>query len=89
MKNVKKHKYADMDPIEEIRAIRAEIGRRFKTAREYVEYLWKNYPSSRPADWSPEWMTSEPKVTKSQAWSRRTAVKTVKRSVARRRKTAA
>ena len=82
MKNVKKNKYAGMDPIEEIRAIRAEIGRRFKTAREYVEYLWKNYPSSRPADWSPEMMSS-----KSKPRSRRTAAKTVKRAATRRRET--
>jgi len=47
MNNVKKN-YADMDPLEEIRAIREELSREFPTAKAYCEYLWKHYPSSRP-----------------------------------------
>jgi len=43
-----KDKYADMDPVEEIRAVRRELGRRFPTPRALCEYLWKHYPTSRP-----------------------------------------
>lgn len=37
-----KKKYADMDPLEEIRAIREEINREFKTASALSEYLRTN-----------------------------------------------
>ncbi len=40
-----KKNYADMDPIEEIRAIRAEIMREFKTLDAYCEYLEGKYPA--------------------------------------------
>lgn len=40
-----KKKYADMDPLEEIRAIREEIGREFKSALALGEYL-RNKPSA-------------------------------------------
>ncbi|MCL2646285.1 MAG: hypothetical protein FWD61_04665 [Phycisphaerales bacterium] len=79
MKNVKKNIYADMDPIEEIRAIREKLNRRFPTAQKLVEYIWKKYPNSRPENWSPE---SQPK-------SRRLVAKKPKRTATRRRKTSA
>ena len=41
-----KKKYADMDPIEEIRAIREELSREFPTAKALGEYLRKNYPTN-------------------------------------------
>ena len=43
-----KKKYADMDPIEEIRAIRAELSRRFKTPSALCEYLRQRYPDTNP-----------------------------------------
>jgi len=79
MKNVKKNIYADMDPIEEIRAIRAKLNRRFPTAKALVEYVWETYPSSRPENWPP----------KSPSKSRRVATKTAKRSAPRLRKATA
>jgi len=39
-----KKNYADMDPIEEIRAIREELSRRFKTPSALCEYARKHYP---------------------------------------------
>jgi len=47
MKNTKKS-YADMDPIEEIRAIRAELSRRFPTMKALGDYLRAKYPDSDP-----------------------------------------
>ena len=44
--------YADMDPTEEIRAIRAEILREFKTLGALCEYLDKKYPMN-PSPASP------------------------------------
>lgn len=41
-----KKSYADMDPLEEIRAIKAEISREFKTVHAYDEYLREKYPVS-------------------------------------------
>jgi len=41
-----KKNYADMDPIEEIRAVRAELNRKFPTVEAFCEYLWKKYPGS-------------------------------------------
>jgi len=43
-----KKKYADMDPIEELRAVRAELSRKFPTAKAFCEHLWKKYPGSVP-----------------------------------------
>jgi len=43
-----KKNYADMDPIEELRAIREELSREFPTAKALREYLWKNFPGSVP-----------------------------------------
>ena len=74
---MKKNIYAGMDPIEEIRAIRAKLNRRFKTAHELGEYLRKKYPIANP---SPEWQLPLPK-------SRRPMAKTAKRTTTRRRKT--
>ncbi len=42
---MKKKSYADMDPLEEIRAIKEEISREFKTPGAYIEYLRKKYPN--------------------------------------------
>jgi len=81
---MKKKSYADMDPIEEIRAIRAEIGRRFATAREYGEYLRKEYPLPDPP---PEWQPAKLRPTASQ--KRRAVAKMAKRSAVRLRKTTA
>ncbi|MCL2648318.1 MAG: hypothetical protein FWD61_15130 [Phycisphaerales bacterium] len=69
---MKKKNYADMDPLEEVRAIRAEINREFATAHDYFEYLWKKYPNSKP---SPGF---QPKGCR--------ATKTMKRPAMRRRK---
>jgi len=54
MKNTKKS-YADMDPIEEIRAIRAELSRRFPTMKALGDYLRAKYPDSDPT------LTPQPK----------------------------
>ena len=73
--NKAKKNYADMDPVEEIRAVRKELGRRFPTPRALCEYLWKHYPTSRPIpELPPE--SEEPK-------SRRTATKPKSRGNAR------
>jgi hypothetical protein len=48
-----KKKYADMDPIEEIRAIREELSRKFPTVEALCEYLWRKYPSSVSPPQSP------------------------------------
>ncbi len=40
-----KKKYADMDPMEEIRAIREEISAEFKSVSAYGEYLQEKYPN--------------------------------------------
>ncbi|MCL2701101.1 MAG: hypothetical protein FWE88_05350 [Phycisphaerae bacterium] len=45
-----KKNYADMDPLEEIRAIREEISRKFKTAEAYGDYLQKIYPLNPPPE---------------------------------------
>ena len=44
-----KKNYADMDPLEEIRAIREEISKEFATMRSYGEFLRKNYPTAPSA----------------------------------------
>ncbi len=41
-----KKSYADMDPLEEIRAIKEEIGREFTTVHAYSEYLRKKYQNT-------------------------------------------
>lgn len=47
---MKRKNYADMDPTEEIRAIREEMSREFSTLRELGEYLRNKYPgASSPA----------------------------------------
>jgi len=43
-----KKNYADMDPIEEIRAIREELSREFPTAKAYGDYLRQKYPIKNP-----------------------------------------
>jgi len=73
-----KKNYADMDPIEELRAIRAKLSRKFPTAKALREHLWKKYPGSVPL--------SEP-----QRKGRRTSTKTkaTAHPALRQRKTAA
>ncbi|MCL2701328.1 MAG: hypothetical protein FWE88_06505 [Phycisphaerae bacterium] len=44
-----KKSYADMDPIEEIRAIREELNREFPTVDALFDYLRKNFPMKNPA----------------------------------------
>jgi hypothetical protein len=41
-----KKSYADMDPLEEVRAIKEEISREFKTVHAYGEYLREKYPNA-------------------------------------------
>jgi len=48
MNKVKKP-YADMDPIEEIRAVREELSREFPTARALGDYLRAKYPGANPS----------------------------------------
>jgi len=43
-----KKSYADMDPIEEIRAIRAELNREFPTVEALCDYLRANFPMKKP-----------------------------------------
>jgi len=83
MNKVKKS-YADMDPIEEIRAVREELSREFPTAKALREYLWKHYPGSRPTP-MPE-SEPEPKNRRAPAKSK-TRANT--RSAMRQRKTVA
>ncbi|MDR3210875.1 MAG: hypothetical protein LBU79_03025 [Planctomycetota bacterium] len=48
-----KKSYADMDPVEEIRAVRAEIMDEFKTLDALCEYLNKHYtkaPVAKPKE---------------------------------------
>ena len=47
MNNAKKS-YADMDPLEEIRAIREELNREFPTVEAFGDYLRANFPLARP-----------------------------------------
>ena len=47
MNKVKKS-YADMDPIEEIRAIREELSREFPTGKALGDYLRAKYPETDP-----------------------------------------
>jgi len=48
-----KKNYADMDPLEEIRAIREELNREFPTMEAYGDYLRKNFPITNPAPPAP------------------------------------
>jgi len=48
MDKVKKN-YADMDPIEELRAIREELSREFPTMKAFGDYLRANFPLAKPA----------------------------------------
>ena len=43
-----KKNYADMDPIEEIRAIREELSREFPTAKALGDYLRANFSAANP-----------------------------------------
>jgi len=47
MNKVKKN-YADMDPIEEVRAVREKISREFPTVKAYCDYLRAKYPAANP-----------------------------------------
>jgi len=47
--NDMKKSYADMDPLEELRAIREEINREFPTLEAYFAHLRKNFPAASPA----------------------------------------
>jgi hypothetical protein len=48
-----KKNYVDMDPLEEIRAIREELNREFPTMEAYGDYLRKNFPITNPAPPAP------------------------------------
>ncbi|MCL2701635.1 MAG: hypothetical protein FWE88_08070 [Phycisphaerae bacterium] len=48
-----KKKYADMDPIEELRAIREELSREFPTTKALCDYFRKNFPVTNPAPPAP------------------------------------
>ena len=69
-----KKNYADMDPTEEMRAIKEELSREFPTAKAFGEYVRSQYPMNPPS-----------KPSRS---SGRTPPKAAPRSVARRRKSA-
>ena len=69
-----KKSYADMGPLEEIRAIREEISREFKSLHDLGEYLRKNHPAKS--------------VPESPRKARRTPAKPAKRPASRRRKVA-
>ena len=43
-----KKNYADMDSLEEVRAIKEELSREFPTAEALGEYLRKMYPMNPP-----------------------------------------
>ena len=47
-----KKKYADMDPTEEMRAIKEELSREFPTAKAFGEYVRSQYPMN-PSTKSP------------------------------------
>jgi hypothetical protein len=49
-----KKKYADMDPIEEIRAVRAELSRKFPTTKALFDHLRQHYPVTNPAPELPQ-----------------------------------
>jgi len=51
--NMKKS-YADMDPIEELRAIREEINREFPTVEGLFDYLRAKYPDAKPPESAPQ-----------------------------------
>ena len=70
-----KKKYADMDSLEEVRAIKEEIAREFPTAEALGEYLMKKYPMNLPP--------------KSPHKNRRASTKTNGRPAPRHRRTAA
>ena len=80
-----KDKYADMDPVEEIRAVRKELGRRFPTPKALCEYLWKHYPTSRPI---PE-LPPEPEEPKSRRALAKPKTRANTRPAVRQRKTTA
>ena len=71
-----KKNYADMDPLEEVRAIRAELNSEFATVHDLCEYMRKLYPLNKPS-------------SKAQPKGRRATAKTPKRSAGRLRKTTA
>ena len=79
MSNVKKN-YADMDPIEELRAIRAELSRKFPTAKALGDYLRAKYPGANP--------TPEPQP-KSRRGPAKPKTRASTRPTVRQRKTAA
>jgi len=45
-----KKNYADMDPIEEIRAVREELNRQFPTVKAFCDYLREKYPEFNPPE---------------------------------------
>jgi len=45
-----KKNYADMEPLEEIRAIREEISRKYKTVEAYGDHLRSVYPLNPPPE---------------------------------------
>jgi len=78
--NKEKKSYADMDPLEEIRAIREELNREFPTVEAFGDYLRAKYPDTDP--------TRKPQP-KSHQTSSKTKTRANTRPALRRRKTAA
>lgn len=42
--------YADMDPTEEMRAVKEELSREFPTAKAFGEYVRSRYPLNSPPE---------------------------------------
>ncbi len=51
---MRKKPYSDMDPLEEIRAIKEEMSREFPTAKALGEYLRNKYPDKDAQAESPD-----------------------------------
>jgi len=61
MRSSAQKNYADMDPIEELRAIREELSREFPTGKALGDYLRAKYPETDPT------RKSQPKSQRSPA----------------------
>jgi hypothetical protein len=77
-----KKNYADLDPLEELRAVKEEISRRFPTVKAYGDYLREKYPDFGLKSESPR--KGRRTSTKAKANTKATA-----RPVVRQRKSAA
>ena len=65
-----KKNYADMDPIEEIRAIREELNREFPTVDALFDYLRDNFPMKKTLAELPRKGQQAPTKTKTKANAR-------------------